>query len=1060
MKIITTIEQVNKALFLPVICLFLILLAPLHGAKTVYSADSPATNKSSSSGKTINLSASERAWLLQHKTIRVAFDGYFPPYSFLNDDGQLEGLAVDVMQILAERIGITIEVSPKTVWKDLYEAAQKREVDVVATMGHQPEREEWFVFTQPYIFKSLVIMTSADNTAINRPEDLAGKQVALVRSYQYVKPLLEKYPSIKPLYVDTMLDGLNAVAVDKADAVITFLGAGHYLKAKYQIANLKFAAVFERDRFTDSIAVRKDWPELASIFDKALDTITGDERAELDQRWVGPEDVIGIAPRTVFKYLAIVAGFVISLVLVFTIWNRALKREVTRKTSELQKELAERREIEAVLKESERYNRALFEQSPIGLALCRMDGHFVDVNPAYASIIGRTVEETLTLNYWDITPKKYANQEQSQLDSLRENGRYGPYEKEYIHKDGHLVLVRLQELLIDRGGQQRIWSSVEDISERKQAEDKLVRNEKVLRLFVEHSPAAIAMFDRNMHYIVASRRFLKDYNIGEKNVIGRSHYEIFPEIPERWKEIHRRCLAGAIEKSEEDPFPRADGKMDWVRWEIRPWHEKEGEIGGIILFSEVITERKGVEDELRITNEEMRTINRVVTMTTAAFSGVKEILEKVLDEALKITGLEGGTICMVNSDEALELAAHRETSKATIIDLTTNEVKVGDCLCGECARDHNPLILWNREAVLKYATREATRGEDIRFHAAFPLIIGDRCLGVLCVFTRTDTKPAERRLKLLETITAQIAIAVDNAQMFEEISQHAAILENKVKERTAELQNSQTALLNIVDDLNLKTKELEQANAKLKDIDRLKSIFIASMSHELRTPLNSVIGFSSILMDEWLGPVNVQQKENLQSILKSGRHLLSLINDVIDVSKIEAGKVESISEEFDLYDVVKEALSLVEKDVLDKELELNPEIQHIAMHSDRRRLFQCIANLLSNAVKFTEQGTVRITARRIQKPGSGIQNNDEVSYDGYGEISVEDTGIGISEEDMPKLFHPFVRIDSPLKKKVPGTGLGLYLTKKLVNEVLKGEIRAESIPGTGSRFILRIPLKI
>lgn len=147
-------------------------------------------------------------------------------------------------------------------------------------------------------------------------------------------------------------------------------------------------------------------------------------------------------------------------------------------------------------------------------------------------------------------------------------------------------------------------------SKRKPAEQALRRYRQILHLFVENSPAAIAMLDREMNYIIASRRYLSDYELGEQNLIGRSHYEVFPEIPERWKEIHRRCLAGAIEKADEDPFPRKDGKLDWVRWEIRPWHETKGEIGGIILFSEVITERKLAQEELRLSRDRLAELSR------------------------------------------------------------------------------------------------------------------------------------------------------------------------------------------------------------------------------------------------------------------------------------------------------------------------------------------------------------------------------------------------------------------------------------------------------------------
>ncbi|HMV98302.1 MAG TPA: PAS domain S-box protein, partial [Anaerolineales bacterium] len=147
---------------------------------------------------------------------------------------------------------------------------------------------------------------------------------------------------------------------------------------------------------------------------------------------------------------------------------------------------------------------------------------------------------------------------------------------------------------------------VQDITERKQAEKQLQRNEQVLRLFVEHSPAAIAMFDREMRYIIASQRYLIDYRLGDQSLIGRLHYEVFPEMDESRKEIHRHCLAGEVVKHEGDPLPRVDGTLDWVRYELRPWYELDGRIGGLIFFSEVITERKQAEEKLRASEEKYR----------------------------------------------------------------------------------------------------------------------------------------------------------------------------------------------------------------------------------------------------------------------------------------------------------------------------------------------------------------------------------------------------------------------------------------------------------------------
>ncbi len=145
-----------------------------------------------------------------------------------------------------------------------------------------------------------------------------------------------------------------------------------------------------------------------------------------------------------------------------------------------------------------------------------------------------------------------------------------------------------------------LWDGLAtDITARRQAQEALREREEQLRLFVEHSPAAIAMLDRDMRYLVVSRRWLSDYRLGDQNLIGRCHYDVFPKVPDHWKEIHRRSLAGAVQKHEGDAFPRADGSVDWVRWEVRPWRTAQGEIGGLIFFSEVITAQRQLEEQLR-----------------------------------------------------------------------------------------------------------------------------------------------------------------------------------------------------------------------------------------------------------------------------------------------------------------------------------------------------------------------------------------------------------------------------------------------------------------------------
>ncbi len=264
--------------------------------------------------------------------------------------------------------------------------------------------------------------------------------------------------------------------------------------------------------------------------------------------------------------------------------------------------------------------------------------------------------------------------------------------------------------------------------------------------------------------------------------------------------------------------------------------------------------------------------------------------------------------------------------------------------------------------------------------------------------------------------------------------------------------------------------KLTEANKDLKKLDQLKSMFIASMSHELRTPLNSIIGFTGVIVQGMVGPLNEKQKDHLTRVYNSARHLLSLITDVIDISKIEAGRIDVYPEVLVLSEIVDEAVINIEPQLKAKHLKFNRYIsEDLQLHTDRKRLLQCIINYLSNAVKFTETGSITLTAGRCnQRPGdiSGQLSKGTFGKEGEGnfcekvEILITDTGIGIPQAEQSKLFEAFERLDSRLRVKAGGTGLGLYLTRKLVTEILGGEIVFRSEEGRGSTFGLVIPVSL
>lgn len=242
--------------------------------------------------------------------------------------------------------------------------------------------------------------------------------------------------------------------------------------------------------------------------------------------------------------------------------------------------------------------RATFSAAATGIATTKSDGEFILVNPAYCKMVGYSETELRALNFYTLIHPDDQTRNLELTGQLLA-GKIDDFsvEERYVKKDGGFVWIRAS-VSLERspdGQPLNIITVSEDIAERKRAEDALHEREEQLRLYAEHSPAAIAMVDRDMKYIVVSRRWMEDYRLGDQSIIGRSHYEVFPDIPQRWIEIHQRCLAGAVEKCDEDPFLRADGRTDWIRWEVRPWHRADGSIGGIILFSEDISERKNAE---------------------------------------------------------------------------------------------------------------------------------------------------------------------------------------------------------------------------------------------------------------------------------------------------------------------------------------------------------------------------------------------------------------------------------------------------------------------------------
>ncbi|MBU2600554.1 MAG: GAF domain-containing protein [Actinobacteria bacterium] len=342
--------------------------------------------------------------------------------------------------------------------------------------------------------------------------------------------------------------------------------------------------------------------------------------------------------------------------------------------------------------------------------------------------------------------------------------------------------------------------------------------------------------------------------------------------------------------------------------------------------------------------------------------------------------------------------------------------------------------------------REKALRRGFRSCIAVPLLSGVGApVGTLNLYSREPYFFTEDQVMIVRAFAHTAGAAIENVRLM-------AGLERKVEERTRELEDMTLKLVSTNRELEMRRMEAEEARVIAESAGRAKSEFLANTSHELRTPLNAIIGFSELMSAGAAGDLTAEQKDYLKDINDSGRLLLSLINDILDLSKVEAGMMQLEYTEVDLRDLIESSLIFFREEMMKHDMEIEVEVEEAVglIRADDRRLRQVITNLLSNAVKFAPAGgRVSVRARRVEPEAGGGS--------AVVEVGVADSGPGIAPRDIPRLFQPFQQLDSPYGKKSQGTGLGLALCRRIV-EHHGGTIWVESGVGDVNVFKFRIPV--
>ena len=651
---------------------------------------------------------------------------------------------------------------------------------------------------------------------------------------------------------------------------------------------------------------------------------------------------------------------------------------------------------EEALQESEEKYRRLFEMSPVGITILDMKGVVTACNDAVyreggyprGVLVGKHFSKISPIRVRDI-PKFI------RLFSSIVRGKVPkPFEVAYNRKDGTTGWTEVHIALLKADGRKLgIMVLQRDITERKRIEEKIKQTAEEWSVTFDSITDLVSIHDKDFKIIRVNKACANAFKMKPQELIGRTCYEVVHETKEPWPNCpHKRTLETRKPVTLEFFEPHLGV---YLEVSTSPIFDNKGEVTSTVHLTKDITERKRTEEALRESEERYRALVNlgaevgeavIMLQDTEQGNGIQTF---VSDEWSHITGYSRKELLGMSVFDLI----HSKDSEAS---LERHYRKMrGEAMPG----------LFELSIVRKDGTEV-----PIELTSAYTMYKGERA-NVAYIRDITERKRMERELQ--------------------ERNEQLDVQNEELQSQTEELMTQQQELIE-------KTGEVER-------VTQLKSEFLASMSHELRTPLNVIIGFSELMRDRVPGKINEEQRQCLSDISDSSHRLLKLVNEVLDLSKVESGKMEFKLENVALTEVIESLTRTMLPMLTPRKQSLDIEIEEglPAVHVDEGRLEQVLLNLATNSSKFTpDGGKLKIEA---------VRNGD------WCQVSVIDNGIGIKKEDQERIFEPFCWLDNPLTKEKSGTGLGLALVKTIV-EKYGGQIWVESEYGKGSRFTFTLPL--
>lgn len=918
------------------------------------------------------------------------------PKIFTNQSGAPSGLFIDIIESIAEKEGWHLRYLSGT-WGENLDRLANGDIDLMPDVAYTADRAKIYAFHKVPAFSSWYQVYAPRGHKIKTILDLNEKRIlVLERSVQQeafvrlskgfgLNTTLSAVPDYSTMFA--------MIANGEADAAVTNSFYGKMHAGRFGLEDT--AVVFEpSDLFF--AAPKGDPKHLLDILDQHLTELKKNPESAYFaslKRWTAEE-----VRFTVPVWLQIAGFGGVGLLLVSLVGSAILNHQVNARTRELQQEIAERRAAQQLFMD-------IIEFLPDATFVIDQDKRVIAWNQACEAMSGVRKDEILGQDAYAYTEAFFGerypilidllDQPEPEIEATYESVRrkdqrlYAESNFQNRRTGQRLHLWGVASPLYDQDGRRcGAIETIRDISEYKLLEEALRESEREYRELVMLANSIILRWspDGRINFLNEFGQRFFDYPAAEilgRHIVGT----LAPESNTDGQDLRRLIdeLGADPQKFERNinENMRRNGERVLIDWTNKVVTDARGQIKEILSIGSDITERSRAEEQVRRLNEELQrhaeTLEQRVAERTAELAAINDEQRIIFESA--------GTGIVLLRNRVIVRCNHKLEE--------ISGYGPGE-LAGKSTR------IWYPDDAAYEADREM----------------------VYARLANDETFRGEQQMLRKDGTLFWVRLSLRAFDPSDPLKGAVGIVEDITDEREA-------------------AEKLRQALEAAQAADRIKSAFLATMSHELRTPLNSIIGFTGILLQGLAGPLNPEQHKQMSMVQKSSRHLLALINDVLDISKIEAGQLDLVNTSFPLTPsiekIVKLIVPLAEQKGITLEMDIAPEVATIV--ADQRRLEQVILNLLGNAVKFTEKGGVHVACR--------VENDQYL-------LSFADTGIGIRPEELPNLFQPFHQVDSGLARKHEGTGLGLSICKKLI-DLMGGSIDVASQWGQGSTFFVRLP---